>query len=68
MTEQNSGKKPVANVSIRSTGAANVVASDTKGIFILTYQALAVGKGVLVRAEKDGWELVNEKEMNTFIP
>ncbi len=67
VTEQNSGKKPVENVLIKSVGA-NSITSSNKGDFVLTYQGLETGTNVIVRAEKDGWEIVNDKEMNTFIP
>jgi len=67
VTEQNSGKRPVANAMIKSVGA-NPIASSNDGKFILTFQNLPAGKSIYVRAEKDGWEAVNEKELNTFIP
>ncbi len=67
ITEQNSGKKPVANAIINSSGANQNVSTD-KGQFILTFQGLEVGENVVLRPEKTGWELVNEKEMKTLIP
>ena len=67
VTEQNSGKKSVAEVLVTSAGA-HPIASSSLGKFILTYHDFGVGKNVVVRAEKDGWELVNDKEMSTLIP
>ncbi len=67
VTEQNSGKKPVADAIVKSFGA-NPIASSSNGKFILTFQGFEAGKNVVIRAEKEGWELVNEKEMSTFIP
>ncbi len=67
VTEQNSGKKPVPNAIINSSGANQNLSTD-KGQFILTFQGLEVGENVVLRPEKAGWELVNEKEMKTLIP
>jgi tetratricopeptide (TPR) repeat protein len=67
VTEQNSGKKPLADVVIASAGANKIVSKDN-GKFILTFQGLEAGENVVIRPEKQGWELVNEKEMKTFIP
>ena len=55
VTEQNSGRKPVADVQIKATGA-NPITSAAKGQFILTFQSYDVGEVVVVRPEKTGWE------------
>ncbi|MCU0469980.1 MAG: hypothetical protein MUF58_15395 [Arcicella sp.] len=47
---------------------ANQVTSKDKGKFILTFQGMEAGENIVVRPEKEGWELVNEKEMKTLIP
>ncbi len=65
--EQNTGIK-IPDVIVKSNGASNPIASNTSGDFILKFQDLKPGKNIIVRAEKDGWELVNEKEMSTLIP
>jgi tetratricopeptide (TPR) repeat protein len=66
VTEQNTGMR-IAGAMVKSFGA-NPIESSNSGYFILAFQDLPAGKNIIVRAEKDGWELVNEKEMNTLIP
>jgi tetratricopeptide (TPR) repeat protein len=64
--EQNTGIY-IPGALIKSVGA-NSIESNSSGNFILTFQDLKPGKNIIVRAEKEGWELVNEKEMSTLIP
>lgn len=66
VVEQNSGKKPVANVSITANGT-NSVRTDANGEFVLTFRESKIGEIVVLRIEKDGWEVVNEKEIKTVI-
>ncbi|MDH4462350.1 MAG: tetratricopeptide repeat protein, partial [Flectobacillus sp.] len=68
VTEQNSGKKPVVGAIIRSSGTSNSRTSSTKGEFTLDFQGLDAGERVILRPEKVGWELVNEKEMQVNLP
>ncbi len=65
--EQNTGIK-IGGVMVKSNGTSNSIESNSSGDFILKFQDLKPGKNIIVRAEKDGWELVNEKEMSTLIP
>ncbi len=65
--EQNTGTK-ISGVIVRSNGASNSIESNSSGDFILKFQESKPGKNIIVRAEKDSWELVNEKEMSTLIP
>jgi tetratricopeptide (TPR) repeat protein len=65
--EQNTGVM-IEKAIVRSSAASNAIESNSAGQFILTFQDLADGANIIVRAEKDGWELVNEKEMSTRIP
>jgi len=64
--EQNTGIK-LADVIVRSSGTSNPVQSTASGDFILTFQDQEPGTSIVVRAVKNGWELVNEKEMSTSI-
>ena len=64
--EQNTGIK-IPYVKVISNGASNSIASDNSGYFVLTFQDFKPGKNIIVSAEKDGWELVNEKEMKSEI-
>ncbi|MDH4460972.1 MAG: tetratricopeptide repeat protein [Flectobacillus sp.] len=68
VTEQNSGKKTVGGVSIKSSELSNSISSSAKGEFTLTFQGLDIGESVILRPEKVGWELVNEKEMQVNLP
>jgi tetratricopeptide (TPR) repeat protein len=65
--EQNTGIK-IAGVKVNSNGFSNPVASTGSGDFILIFQDLKPGKNIIIQAEKEGWELVNEKQMSTLIP
>ncbi|MBB3841048.1 ribosomal protein L17 [Runella defluvii] len=66
VVEQSSGSKPVAEVRI-SANRANVTLSATDGRFILTFQSLFAGDNIGVSVQKEGWEVVNEKELQTVI-
>ena len=66
VSEQNTGKK-IAGAMIKSFHA-NPIETSNSGYFILTFQNMARGTNIIVQAEKNGWELVNEKEMSTLIP
>ena len=56
--EQNTGIR-MAGVMVKSNGASNPIQSNTSGDFILKFQDLKPCKNIIVRAEKDGWELLN---------
>ena len=64
--EQNTGVR-IENVLVKSYGA-NQIQSNSLGSFILTFQGLKPGKNIIIRVEKSGWEIVNEKEMSTLLP
>ena len=63
VVEQSSGSKPVAEVRIFAN-RANVTLSATDGRFILTFQSLNAGDNIGVSVQKEGWEVVNEKELS----
>lgn len=65
--EQNSGKKPVPEVQLQATWA-NPTVSNSDGSFQLIFTQLEVGESVTVNAQKNGWEIVNERALLTQIP
>lgn len=65
--EQSSGNLPVPNVTIRSS-QANPITSALNGTFTLKFQDHFAGTQVMIQVKKEGWEVVNEKELNTVIP
>jgi tetratricopeptide (TPR) repeat protein len=67
ITEQSSGHKPIANVRVKSA-FANPVYSGNDGKYVLTFQELEPGENVIIEVQKDGWEVVNDKELQTLIP
>jgi hypothetical protein len=70
ITEMNSGKKRVRNIIVKAAAPArtNPVSSLDDGSFTLIFQNMAPGQHVYIIAQKPGWLVINEKEMNTTIP
>lgn len=70
VTEMNSGKKKVAGVVVKAGASTRThpVISLGDGSFTLIFQDMVPGQHVRIQAEKAGWLVVNEKEMNTIIP
>lgn len=66
--EINSGKKPISLVQIKSDDGANSVLSNNNGSYLLTFQDQISGTLVYIEAQKEGYELVNKKEMQLFLP
>jgi tetratricopeptide (TPR) repeat protein len=66
VVEQNSGKKRMPNVFVNSLGA-NATKTDAQGNFKLSYE-LPAGAVVVLDMKKEGYVIVNAKEMQTQIP
>lgn len=64
----NSGREPIANVNIKSDDGANSVLSNTNGSYTLKFQEQGYGAPVYIKAQKKGYELVNETEMDLYLP
>ena len=62
----NSGKKVVANVKVQSIGTSPTL-TDNYGQFRLIFPNHKSGDIVRIHAEKQGFEVVNEKELNQVI-
>ena len=66
--EQNSGKKPVEGVKIKSTFGANQVTTAKKGEFTLSFQDARPGKSVILSVEKDNWVITDKGKLETNLP
>lgn len=66
--EQNSGRKPVQGVLIKSSFGANQVTTKNKGDFILTFQDARAGKSVILQAEKANWIVTDKTKLETNLP
>ena len=66
--EQNSGKKPVQGVLLKSSFGANQVTTKNKGDFILTFQDARAGKSVILQVEKENWIVTDKTKLETNLP
>lgn len=68
--EMSSGRKKVSGVLVYAAAPArtNRVLTGADGVFTLFFQDMFAGENIFVQAEKQGWVIVNEKEMQTLIP
>jgi len=66
--EQNSGKKPVEGVFIKSSFGANQVTTKNLGDYILTFQDARPGKSVRLSVEKDNWVITDQTKLETNLP
>ena len=62
VTYQSSGSKPVDNVEVRTFGA-NTSHSDNAGLFELRFATKKVGDKVRLIALKEGYEMLNNREL-----
>lgn len=67
VVEINSGKQRVTGFRISSVDA-NKVTTENNGEFTLVFANAQPGKSVLITAQKDGWQVVNPKELITNLP
>ncbi|MEI9944288.1 MAG: tetratricopeptide repeat protein [Chitinophagaceae bacterium] len=67
VVEINSGKARVPGVNVKSLGANNIITTN-QGLFTLVFPNAQPGKPVLINAQKEGWQVVNPKELNTILP
>jgi len=65
VSEQNTSNK-IQGALVKTLGT-NQIESNNSGNFILTFQSFSPGRNIHVEVVKDGWELVNEKEMSTMM-
>lgn len=66
ITLQNSGKKPVSGAEIISDGA-NQVISQTDGKFEVVYANKNIGDNIILKIRKEGYEVVNHKDLYTHL-
>ncbi|MEI9944287.1 MAG: tetratricopeptide repeat protein [Chitinophagaceae bacterium] len=67
VVEINSGKARVPGVNVKSLGANNIITTN-QGLFTLVFPNAQPGNPVLISAQKEGWQVVNPKELNTILP
>ena len=63
---QNSGSQPLADVSVSAFGA-NTVYSNPRGMFELIFAQKGPGASVSLIIEKEGFELINEREVENCV-
>ena len=63
---QSSGSKPLADVEVASFGA-NPVFSNSSGMFELSFAHKKAGDAVSLIVQKDGYEIVNERELEEVV-
>ncbi|MEO0585576.1 MAG: tetratricopeptide repeat protein, partial [Bacteroidota bacterium] len=63
LTLQNSGNTPVVGASVTAPPWANTTLSDAGGQFALSFTGKKAGYEALLSIEKEGYEVVNKKEL-----
>ncbi len=63
---QSSGSQPLAGVKVSAFGAGPVY-SNSSGMFELTFNSKKPGSSISLIIEKDGYELINDKELESCV-
>lgn len=66
VVQQNSGKRTLSGVKITTFGG-NSTYSDSNGHFEIKYQNKNAGDNIILMCEKNGFEVINEKELESVI-
>jgi len=66
VTIQNSGFKPLINAQVKSEGAT-AQTTNSHGIFKLIYSNKIPGNSVQIEVQKNGYEVVNSRDLSTKI-